>query len=129
MKNSDSHIETNANPDNALLSRRKWLGLAAGASLGSGLLALGQTARATSPASQPSHSHSPHAVHPAIDHSLGARTYNIRDFGAKGDGTTLDTAAVQAAIDACHKDQGGTVLVPAGALDRKSTRLNSSHRL
>ena len=48
------------------------------------------------------------------DKSLGARTYNIRDFGAKGDGSTLDTVAVQAAIDACNKDQGGTVLVPAG---------------
>jgi hypothetical protein len=47
-------------------------------------------------------------------HDLGARVYNIRDFGAKGDGTTLDTGAVQAAIDACNKDQGGMVLVPAG---------------
>ncbi|MDE3179894.1 MAG: right-handed parallel beta-helix repeat-containing protein [Acidobacteriota bacterium] len=46
--------------------------------------------------------------------NLGARTYNICDFGAKGDGKTLDTAAVRAAIDACHKDRGGTVLVPAG---------------
>jgi polygalacturonase len=45
---------------------------------------------------------------------LGARIYNVRDFGGKGDGTSLDTAAVQAAIDACHKDRGGTVLVPAG---------------
>lgn len=45
---------------------------------------------------------------------LGARIYNIREFGAKGDGVTLDTAAVQAAIDACNRDQGGTVLVPAG---------------
>jgi hypothetical protein len=43
-----------------------------------------------------------------------ARVYNIRDFGAKGDGQTLDTAAVQAAIDACNKDKGGTVLIPAG---------------
>ena len=40
--------------------------------------------------------------------------YDIRDYGAKGDGTTLDTAAVQAAIDLCAKDDGGTVLVPAG---------------
>src|ERR1035438_9347404 len=48
------------------------------------------------------------------DKNLGAKTYNIRDFGAIGDGATLDTAAVQAAIDACHRDQGGTVLVPAG---------------
>ncbi|HMD55085.1 MAG TPA: glycosyl hydrolase family 28 protein, partial [Phycisphaerae bacterium] len=45
----------------------------------------------------------------------GARVYNIRDFGAKGDGQASDTAAVQAAINACSKDQGGTVLVPAGA--------------
>ena len=44
----------------------------------------------------------------------GTRVYNIRDFGAKGDGVTLDTAALQAAIDACNRDQGGTVLVPAG---------------
>src|SRR5690242_172686 len=46
--------------------------------------------------------------------TLGTRTYNITDFGAKGDGRTLATQALQAAIDACHKDQGGTVLVPAG---------------
>ena len=44
----------------------------------------------------------------------GARTYNVRDFGARGDGKTLDTAAVQAAIDACARDRGGTVVVPAG---------------
>jgi hypothetical protein len=50
----------------------------------------------------------------AADESRGARVYDVREFGAKGDGATLDTAAVQAAIDACHKDRGGIVLVPAG---------------
>src|SRR4051794_20014901 len=45
---------------------------------------------------------------------LGARVYNVRDFGAAGDGKTLDTAAVQSAIDAANRDRGGVVLVPAG---------------
>jgi hypothetical protein len=51
---------------------------------------------------------------PMAADALGARLYNVRDYGAKGDGKTLDTAAVQSAIDACAKDRGGTVLVPAG---------------
>ncbi|MFA5864087.1 MAG: glycosyl hydrolase family 28 protein [Phycisphaerae bacterium] len=40
--------------------------------------------------------------------------YNIRDFGASGNGTIKDTVAIQAAIDKCHQDGGGTVLVPSG---------------
>lgn len=50
-----------------------------------------------------------------INDSLpGARIFNVRDFGAKGDGKTLDTKAIQTAIDACNKEHGGTVLIPAG---------------
>ena len=48
------------------------------------------------------------------DKNLGARIYSIRDFGAKGDGITLDTAPIQAAIDQCNRENGGTVLIPAG---------------
>ncbi len=40
--------------------------------------------------------------------------YNITDFGAVGDGKTLDSKAIQSAIDSCSKDSGGTVLVPSG---------------
>ena len=57
---------------------------------------------------------------------LGARVYNIRDFGAKGDGKTIDTAALQAAIDACARDGGGTVLVPAGTFHIGTTELKSN---
>ena len=62
----------------------------------------------------------------AGEDDAGARIYNIRRYGAKGDGITLDTAALQAAIDACHEDGGGTVLVPAGAFQIGTVELKSN---
>ena len=38
----------------------------------------------------------------------------ITDFGAKADGTTLNTKAIQAAIDHLATQRGGTVVVPQG---------------
>ena len=40
--------------------------------------------------------------------------YDVRDFGAAGDGKTMDTKAIQAAIDACAKAGGGTVSLRGG---------------
>lgn len=44
----------------------------------------------------------------------GTMTYNIRDFGAVGDGITVDSDAVNRAIDAAAANGGGTVYFPAG---------------
>ncbi len=40
--------------------------------------------------------------------------YNIQDYGARGDGKTVNTAAINKAIRACNQAGGGTVLAPAG---------------
>lgn len=40
--------------------------------------------------------------------------FNVKEYGAKGDGIADDTDAIQAAIDACCKAGGGTVFIPNG---------------
>jgi hypothetical protein len=100
--------------DAGRVSRRTWIGRASSpalaATLGGGLL--GATNAGAQTAKSPGN-------------DLGARIYNVRDFGAKGDGKTLDTAALQSAIDACTKDGGGTVLVPAGVFHIGTIELKS----
>ncbi len=46
--------------------------------------------------------------------AAGARDTNVVELGASGDGRTLDTAAIQKAIDNCHASGGGTVWFPTG---------------
>jgi len=55
--------------------------------------------------------------------------YNILDFGAVADGKTLATKAIQSAIDACHQNGGGRVLIPAGTYLTGSVFLRSNVEL
>ena len=41
-------------------------------------------------------------------------SFSIVKYGAVADGVVLNTKSINAAIDACNKKGGGTVLVPAG---------------
>ena len=44
-----------------------------------------------------------------------AKTFDVRDFGAKGDGTTNDSAAFRAAAQALNEAGGGVLNIPKGA--------------
>ncbi len=55
-----------------------------------------------------------------------SRGTSILDFGAVGDGKTLNTAAIQKAIDKAASDGGGSVLVPAGVFVTGTLQLRSN---
>ena len=101
-----------SNANEKVVSRRKWL---TAASLTAAGMAVGPKAFAKQPVE---------GKQPGIDPGNGI--YNIRDYGAMGDGQTLDTAAIQATIDACNKNGGGTVLVPAGVFVTATIELKSN---
>jgi polygalacturonase len=62
----------------------------------------------------------------ALAAGQAAGTYDVRSFGAKGDGTTPDTDAINRAIDAAAKGGGGTVGFPAGVYLSASIHLQSN---
>jgi polygalacturonase len=69
------------------------------------------SARAQSPAASPS--------------AASGRQYDVRAFGAKGDGTTIDSDAINRAIVSAAAAGGGTVYFPAGTYASHSIRLRS----
>ncbi|WP_242695869.1 rhamnogalacturonidase [Desertivirga brevis] len=52
--------------------------------------------------------------------------YNVKDFGAKGDGVTIDTDAINKSIEAASRQGGGTVYFPAGTYSSYSIHLKSN---
>ena len=52
--------------------------------------------------------------------------FDIRDYGAVGDGVKLNTTQIQAAIDAANAAKGGTVLVPSGTFMCGTIELKSN---
>ncbi|MCX6334223.1 MAG: glycosyl hydrolase family 28-related protein, partial [Bacteroidia bacterium] len=52
--------------------------------------------------------------------------YNVKNFGAKGDSSTIDTEAINKAIDAAFAAGGGTVYFPAGEYLSFSIHLKSN---
>ncbi|ATC63641.1 exo-poly-alpha-D-galacturonosidase [Nibricoccus aquaticus] len=68
------------------------------------------------------------AAEPAVSTQTVAAPlhYDIRAFGATGDGQALDTDAINRAIEAAHAAGGGTVYFPAGTYLSFSIRLKSN---
>jgi polygalacturonase len=61
--------------------------------------------------------------------TTAANVYNIRDYGAVGDGKTLDHTAINRAIETAVASGGGQVLIPAGTYLCGSIRMKSNIEL
>ncbi|MEV6848964.1 glycosyl hydrolase family 28 protein [Actinoplanes sp. NPDC051411] len=57
----------------------------------------------------------------AANSASAAGTFNIRDYGATGNGSSNDSAAIQKAVDAASAAGGGTVRVPSGTYKSANT--------
>ena len=101
-----------------VLHRRALLRLAAGSGFAIAASTLAQPAGAQSHTAMPS-------GRPPVPGGPAQGWLNVREHGATGDGKTLDTPAINAAIAALAKGGGGTVYFPAGVYRCYSIHLAS----
>ena len=67
-----------------------------------------------------------HANAAAMPAAGSASVYDVRQYGAKGDGKTIDSPAINKAIEEAAAAGGGTVYFPAGVYASYSIRLKSN---
>lgn len=67
--------------------------------------------------------------YPAAAQEHARSDYNIADYGAIGDGRTVNTIAIQRAVDSCSLHGGGRIVVPPGDFVTGSVRLFSNMEL
>ncbi|HEX4342296.1 MAG TPA: glycosyl hydrolase family 28-related protein, partial [Verrucomicrobiae bacterium] len=65
----------------------------------------------------------------AQTNQLSDGSFNVRSYGASGDGITLDSPSINQAIEACAAAGGGTVYFPAGTYLSGSIHLKSNIHL
>ena len=67
-----------------------------------------------------------YAAYAAASSPAGEPVFNVRAYGAKGDGKTVDTPAINRAIEAVAAAGGGALVFPAGTYVCFTIRLRSN---
>ena len=89
------------------------------------LCLMGHAARAQQPVTVRTSSPAPGVAQAATSSPGAARVFDVRAYGAVGDGRTIDSPAINRAIEAADSAGGGTVYLPPGRYASYSIRLRS----